>query len=85
MVKFNINDYMYVRITEDGWKHLEETVGAEYISACIKRPEYEKEIDGEMWYRLQCWNCFELMPPNFGGRAYFNTNVMFDESSFKNK
>lgn len=37
MKKFNVNDYMYIQITEDGWKHLEKTVGIDYINACIKR------------------------------------------------
>ena len=83
MKKFNINEYMYIKITEAGWQHLQKTVGEDYINACIKRPEYEKEIEGEKWYRLQCWNCFDLMPPNFGGQALFETNVMFDVEALK--
>jgi len=78
MRKFNINDYMYIQITEDGWKHLEKTVGKDYIYACIKTKSYEKEIDGEIWYRLQCWSVFDLLPPSFGSRSLFNSNVMFD-------
>jgi hypothetical protein len=83
MLKFNINEYMYIKITDAGWKHLKETVGENYINNCIKRPEYEKEIAGEKWYRLQCWNCFDLMPPYFGGKALFESNVMFDEKDLK--
>jgi len=30
MKKFNINDYMYIQITEEGRKHLKKTVGDEY-------------------------------------------------------
>ncbi len=74
---------MYIQITDDGWDYLEKTVGVDYINACIKTPHYTHIINGETWYRLQCWGCFDLMPPNFGGRAFFNTNVMFDEKSFK--
>ena len=33
MKKFNLNDYMYIQITEEGWRHLEKTVGIEYINA----------------------------------------------------
>jgi len=51
MKKFNINEYMYIQITEEGWKHLEKTVGIDYINACIKTPNYTKIIDGETWYR----------------------------------
>lgn len=84
MKKFNINEYMYIKITEAGWQHLRQTVGEDYINACIKIPAYEKEIEGEKWYRLQCWVCFDLMPPNFGGQALFESNVMFDVEAPKN-
>ena len=30
MKKFNLNDYMYIQITEDGWKYLEKTVDVVY-------------------------------------------------------
>ena len=83
MKKFNVNDDMYIQITDKGWKHLKETVGEEYINACIKTPAYEKEINGEIWYRLQCWNVFDLLPSNFGGQPLFNTNVMFDDEALK--
>jgi hypothetical protein len=83
MKKFNLNDYMYIQITDEGWKHLEKKVGIDYINACIKTPHYTHVINGETWYRLQCWNCFDLMPPDFGGRALFNTNVMFDDEALK--
>lgn len=80
MKKFNINEYMYIQITEDGWKHLKETVGEEYIEACVK--SREKEIDSEIWYKLQCHNVFDLFPIRLGQRPYFNTIVMFDEQAF---
>lgn len=79
MKKFNINNHMYIQITEEGWKHLEKTVGVDYVNACIKTPHHTKIIDGETWYKMQCWSCFDLMPPNFGGKPLFNTNVMFDQ------
>lgn len=74
---------MYIQITEEGWKHLEKTVGTSYIDACIKTSGYEKEINGEIWYRLQCWDAFSLLPPNFGGRSLFKPNVMFDDESLE--
>jgi hypothetical protein len=81
MKEFNINDYMYIQITEDGWEHLKKTVGIEYINACIDKPSYRKIINGETWYRLQCWNCFDLMPLNVGGKILFMPAVMFDDES----
>ena len=78
MKKFNINHSMYVQITDSGWQQLEKTVGHDYIKACIK--PYEIIINNEVWYKLQCWGAFDLMPPNFGGQPPFNTNVMFDDT-----
>ncbi len=78
MKKFNINDYMYIQITEKGWDHLKKTVGEDYIKHCITSVYYKREIDGEIWYRLQCHEVFDLMPINVGVQPLFNTNVMFD-------
>ncbi len=35
MKKFNINEYVYIQITKDGWEHLRNTVGQDYIEACV--------------------------------------------------
>lgn len=77
MKKFNINNYMYIQITDDGWKHLRETVGEDYIKVCIESRKVE--INNEIWYKLQCHNAFDLMPISIGSRVLFNTNVMFDD------
>lgn len=79
MKKFNINQYVYIQITEHGWKHLQKTVGRSYIDACIEINK--KEINGEVWYKLQCHQAFELLPIDFGGKTLFNTNIMFDSES----
>lgn len=81
--KYNINNYMYIQITEAGWLHLQNTVGEEYIQHCIKTPSYEKIIEEATWYRLQCWQVFDLFPPKFGGKSLFETNVMFEEPELK--
>ena len=81
MKKFNINDSMFIQITEEGWKHLRNTVGQEYINHCIE--PYKVEVNGEIWYKLQCWEAFDLLPIIFGKRPLFNTNVMFDENDLK--
>lgn len=83
MKKFNINDYMYVQITEDGWRHLKETVGTDYVNACIKNSNYERIINGEVWYKLQCWECFNLMRPEHSLNPLFKTTVMLDDESLK--
>lgn len=81
-LKYNINETMYIQITDKGWKHLRDTVGKDYIDACIKVPAYEKVIGTEVWYKLQCHNIFDLFPTNPGMKTLFNTNVMFDVKSF---
>ena len=81
MKKFNINDYMYIQITEYGWIHLRKTVGDDYIKHCIT--PYKEEINGEIWYRLQCHSAFDLMPINIMGGILFNTTVMFDNEELK--
>lgn len=80
-LEFNINRHMYVQITEAGWAHLENTVGAEYVNNCIKSRAVE--LNGETWYKLQCWDVFSLMPCSNGGPLLFKTTVMFDETEMK--
>ena len=76
MIKFNINDYICIQITERGWAHLEKTVEPDYIEHCIKSREIA--VDGEIWYRLQCHSVFELFPISFGEPVLFNTNILID-------
>jgi len=55
MIKFNLNDYILVQITEYGWEELEKmeqkTKNIGFAKHCIKSREVE--IEGEKWYRLQ--------------------------------
>lgn len=81
MIKFNINNYIYIQITEAGWKHLRKTVGDDYINHCIDKEPYRKEIDGETWHRLQAHEVFTLLPVKVLGTMLFNTNIMFDDQS----
>ena len=76
MLKYNINDHMYVQITDEGWFHLLETVGQDYIDNYIKHLEVER--DGEIWYKMKCWSVFDLMPPVFGGKPLFMPGVMIE-------
>ena len=84
MKKFNINDCIYIQITDAGWAHLVNTVGENYIFHCIKAPHYKKTIDGETWYRLQAHSVFELLPSKDGSPLLFETNIMFDDDSLTN-
>lgn len=91
MKKFNINDHMYIQITEEGWAYLRKSLNdtkflkinaEEYIKHCIE--PYKVEIDGEVWHRLQMHFVFDHFPIHMGGPIYFKTNVMFDDDELKN-
>lgn len=76
---FNINNYIYIKITKDGWKHLYKTLEESYIENYIMNPSYEKVVNGEVWYRLQAHEVFELLPMSIGGKILYETNIMIDE------
>ena len=82
MKKFNINHDIYIQINETGWNHLKETVGAGYIKDCIENRKVE--INGDVWYKLQCHQVFDLFPINFGRIPFFNLNVMIDDENLYN-
>lgn len=79
MFKFNINNYIYLQITETGWEFLEKTVDKNYINNCIDNEKFRVEIDGEIWYKLQCWKVFDLFKRSFGSETFFDTITMFDD------
>lgn len=79
MKKFNINHYIYIQITDYGWKHLEKTVGDEYIKFCIENKKIE--INNEIWYKLQMHEAISLFPINFGDYPFYNTTIMFDDDN----
>jgi hypothetical protein len=78
MKKFNINDYMYVQITERGWKELIKKHGEDFVNHCIKSPGYVRTINGKTWYRLQCHFVIDMISACNG---FINSNVMFDDDA----
>lgn len=83
MKKFNLNDHIYIQITEDGWDHLRKTVSETYINACIDNDHYRKVIDGQTWYRIQAYEVFSLFPVGTRVVTYFKLNVLIDEENLK--
>jgi hypothetical protein len=79
MKTFNLNNNIYIQINQNGWDHLRETVGYEYIKHCIENRKVE--IDGVDWYRLQAHQVIDLFPMNFGRTPLYSLNIMIDESS----
>lgn len=83
MKKLNINNEVYIQITDLGWQYLADSVGEDYINTCIKTKSREKELDGEIWYEFSLWECFDLMPVYHGSELYFKTTIMIDEKFLK--
>ena len=81
--KFNINNYIYIQITELGWKHLQKTVGEDYIKHCIKTEPYEVIVNGETWYRFQAHHVMRILHGGSGFNLLYNPTVMFDESELQ--
>ena len=80
MKKFNINNYMYIQINQNGFEYLRNTVGDDYIKNCIDADHCKIIINGEVWYKLQCHQAFDLLPLQIGLNPLFSTNVMFDDA-----
>jgi len=85
MKTFNLNDYIYIEITELGWMHLKKTLTSpiqkadEYIKHCIT--PYKKVIDGKDWYRLQAHQVFSLLPIGMGFNTLYKPTIMIDEEA----
>jgi hypothetical protein len=76
-VEVNVNDSTYVQITDEGWKFLRDTVGEDYIRTFIEPKAVE--LNGDLWYRLRLWTCFELFPANIGDEK-FCTRILFERT-----
>lgn len=83
MKKFNINDRIYVQITEYGWEYLRYTVGDEYIKNCIDNSNYRHIINGEIWHQLQMHEVFDLLPIVDSHKLLIETTILFDVSELE--
>ena len=78
---FNINNNIYIQINDNGWEHLKKTVEPDYIKHCVEN--HKVEINGEIWYKLQCHQVFDLFPINHIGNPFFNTNILIDDKDLE--
>lgn len=83
MKTFNINEYIYIQITQAGWEYLKGTIGQRFINACIDTEHYRREVDGEVWYRLQAHQVFELLPIKYN--ILYGTTIMIEDEFLKTK
>lgn len=82
MKKYNINQNMYIQITERGWKHLDETVGKDYVTHCIL-PHWVSMGD-KHYYRLQCHEVMWLFGDALKvGHTLFMPEVLFEDKDIK--
>ncbi len=59
-IKFNINDYILIKITAAGWAYLRCNFDKDYIKYSII--PYKVMIKGEAWHRLQLHEVCSLFP-----------------------
>ena len=64
MEAFNLNNYVFVQITEYGWEYLAATYDSRYIQYSIKN--YKETIDGVEYYKLQAHHVITT----FGGAIW---------------
>lgn len=79
--KFNINSYMYVKLTDFGKQKIIEKCGYGYFEHCI---ESQKQADG--YYQLQAHTVMLYLGEYLynGARDLpFETNVYFDEGDLQ--
>lgn len=76
MKLFNINEYIYIKITKAGEKLINESEDSEYYNWILANSIVI--INEENWYRIQCWRVFEMFPVSLGCE-YFATTILFDD------
>ena len=79
--KFNINYYMYVKLTPFGKEKIIEKCGYEYFEHCI---ESNKQPDG--YYQLQAHTVMNLLGEfcyNGARQLPFETNVYFTDEDLE--
>ena len=74
--QYNICDYVYIRITDEGMQYIKNKYNESYIKYCIEGKKVE--INQEIWYRFQCFEVFKLFPVDIFKPAPFKFNVMFE-------
>jgi hypothetical protein len=81
MVKFNLNDYVYISITPEGWQHLYTNCEAAYVEHCILPNSFS--INGIDYFKLQMHVVMDLFPVRHGRRSLIGTNILLDENTIK--
>lgn len=84
MRKLNLNDYVYVHLTEEGLKVLKERYEALKAKYPYIGPYYDRPIDDDGYTRFQLWELMEIFGEyiKFNARLVFDPNIMIEDFSF---
>lgn len=76
MVKYNINNYIYIKLTDYGKQLIIKEYGCSYFEACV---ESNKQENG--YYKLQCHEVMRYFGEHLfnGCEMPFETTVYFDK------
>lgn len=84
MINFNINDFVYFQITEDGWKYLRTRPLYDFLMDYITRNKVQIDMkDNEDWYGLQCYELFSIFPIKLGSNFLIKPNMLLDKTLHK--
>jgi hypothetical protein len=80
--EFNVNHYVYVRITEQGWKVLEDYFRALDFPPIAREQAYYAP-DEHGWSRFQMWDLMNIFGPSMGmgfGPVPFETTIRLQDA-----
>lgn len=79
MKQFNINDDIYIHITDMGWKYLTMKHGCGYVEKYIK--PYSKVINDKIYHKMQCHEVFNILPTSENSKGVLFEPVIFIDES----
>lgn len=82
MKQYNINEYIYIHITERGWEYLNNIWGSDHVKKYIE--PYNKVINGKVYHQMQCHVAFNDLPTRENGKGVlFEPTIFIDDSNLK--
>ncbi len=86
---FNINDNIYVKLTDKGFSHWQATYNEPYTGKFANNAQelefFTKRADKDGYVKFQMWEFMRYFGDtiHFGNPILFNTNILFDKKDFK--
>ena len=75
MIKYNLNDFIHIKLTDYGKELIIKDYGIGYYEACVESHKTE-----EGYYRLQLWTVMSYFGKYLynGGKLPFDPNIYFE-------